>query len=542
MQPMTLLSSKRLAAPTWALLFAILATPGCVSDLDFNEIAPQCEDPRFDAPGRDTFCSGSYDISEPIAPPEDKRVVGADINSQVALLTTVSEIVSSNDVSLLEEVSFHLIETDDLSSLQSLDEANVTTITTNTFNTNIIAPLKTELLDDRDALIGALFQTAFIPAQGTPLPDEDQELLIAPYLIRLPLESFADKRSYFVDMASLSIGDDRLVLIAAGTAGLKPLLYTHNDTLGFWEEKLLDGASPMAFRDFSCSNLCCLDEGSVGEFEDICQTIRRTARPNATCTAGTTPYCLTYPLGRGAYSVDIDPQAKRLYVGSVGTIYIYDATLLTPENLENLSVGDAGFNDGVLQPFSDSFNIPPINQEELGVSVPQDIPLGNALITELTVYEDWLYAVLVDEDAPADNNPTQPYLFQLRLENGLPTDEYIITALPVFKTQGFVATLLPLDNDLLVYQTTDSVELLFEDPVTPENSPEFPFLSQKDTGLFVIDLIHRENPRVLFEEELGHQGESGVGGIGGEQGAQQMLLTTPEGFELRRLSVSGERF
>lgn len=499
--------------------FVALPLLSCVSDLDFDRIAPQCEAPSFDAPSRDAFCSGQYDTAERVAAFEGKRFIGVDVQDEQALAVSVAEVFKDGNLTVMGDVAFHAVGVDAIGDIDATGSGDVTTLSYATDGIALVTPIGARWLDVSERMGAVLFPDVLIPAHLDAAP-EGLEMIFSK--IRLP--DLVDEPQFFADMASLRNGDDLMVFLAAGSAGVKPLLYTFDDDTGRWTEKLVD-VTDVDNNNHSCTHLCCRRR-DANDFSEFCDDVLQGEGPSPGCVRELLPYCLTYPTGFGAFSLDVDPRSSRLYVGGIGVIFIYDAELLTVENIANLSV-----NSGQLTPISASVTIPAITAESLGRPVAEELAFGTALVADVAVHDDWLYAVLVNADVVNDNSASQPYLLQLRLERGLPTEEVFITELPVFESQTLFMNLLPLDGELLVYQTLESRQ---------ESAGERSIITQEDSGVFVLDLARREAPEVLFEEVINHESTPGVGVIGGDNGAGQFLLTTPAGIEVRELSVSGE--
>lgn len=499
------------ALRVWLLgALACGALAGCVNGLDFNEIAPQCDAPRFDALGRDVFCSGQVQAPTRLAPPDGERFIGADLTDERALLISAHATADFNGAPLFDQLTFHTFDPD--SPPLSLEAGGSRSLTFSARET-LSGAVRARLLASQGDMAGVAMINRAVLAQL----DGGGEPFVEVPGFRYPPQ--LNSRSV-IDIAAQEDGDRLLVFLAAADAGVKPLSYTLEG--GRWVEELPQADRLPLLNSFRCATNCAGDQQNL--CEQRCPDC--SVRVSPECNRCVDAHCLIYPMELGAYSLTVS--GRRLYVGGLGAIHVYDTAALDPARSQSLSIEDT-VQGTVTEPRADRLDLPDF----------QGTNGNQLLVASVTIFDGTLYAILVDAEVIlSEEGSPQPILLRASLDAGLfqdpvaePASLSMIT-LPSQLRSTFFFDLLPMANDVLAIKLVDSDLTRINDSAT--------VVTQGDVELLLLDLIDPAQPRVVFNQISPHNGERGTVGLGGVGGDNEALFTDPEGASVLRVLLEGE--
>lgn len=463
-------------------LLGLLATfaTGCLGDIDFDAIAPECDAPAFDRPNRDTWCSGRVEVGKAV----DARVPGEAMvlaSDEDAVLVLGGEPRGEAPLTdWFTRFSVRWLPQAAVASDGSFDGAEglERTFSLTDFGQGanpIPPPTRMFVFDHEQGIVGMNVVSGLLFLDMNATGTMGVTSLVAD--ARLPLKT-DDNFLFFRDpivTASPQNPTRRRIVVVPAVGALKPF-YFEKSADGHWDERRPE--IPPALRDPLTGGKCtaqCVDATSASCLE---------------CASAS--WALLLPgddIQTLAWSVAVDDPSNptRAYVGSLAGIHAMDAILLDPF--------DAGlFDEGGTARYEQAF---------MGRDVWWDAPLsgdgGTNLIhtfNGLHVRDGVLWASAFAEristrgDDPILFTPSRPVLFALELDaDGRIASRLSSLELPFDTTLQWQGQITPVGPDMIAVQSVDTV--LSEDALPRYRASDVAIVDVSDPAApFIVYATH----------------------------------------------------
>lgn len=336
------------------LLVLLAGTQACVRDIDFDAIAPKCQDPDLDSPARDVFCSVTVGAQSTLTLGEGEVAVGAHgRDGQVAIATVDSpsfvEGSKGEEIFISFNLTAYQMEASDLLDADTLGAAGPTMVPIDVAVST--TPFDVRILARRGAVTGiALINDTFLV--------ESQSAHIQRNLagLRFPLDE-EEQAALVLQLASIESGETLFVASAIGTQGVKVQRFHFGDDA--WEEDLPTEIARPPFLDDNTENnnrgylLDCgrltakyespseqvSDDAWQAECVDRCPSCRTSTDVLGVCKECRLSDSFVVPVGFGAFSVTSLTDPDVFFVGGTD-IYAFPVASIDPFNWGSLAYED----------------------------------------------------------------------------------------------------------------------------------------------------------------------------------------------------------